>query len=66
MIKERLAKLIDLKSIITMAMTAAFITLVMRGEVPAQFMTMYTMVLTYYFTRKVKETTNGNVTEGTD
>lgn len=64
--KKRIAKLIDLKSIITMAMTAAFITLVMRGEVPAQFMTTYTMVLMYYFTRKDKETTNGNVTEGAD
>lgn len=65
MLKERLAKLIDVKSIVTIGLTVVFIVLAIRGVIPTEFMTVYTMVLTYYFTRK-KGTDNGNVTEGAD
>lgn len=49
-IKDRLAKLIDVKTIVTFALTAAFVYLSVKGEVqPEIFMTIYTMVIGFYF-----------------
>ena len=54
--KDRIAKLIDLKSIITILMTGAliygFITSKISNE---QFMTIATMIFTFYFAKKDKE-----------
>lgn len=48
--KDRLAKLIDVKTIVTFALTAAFVYLSIIGEVkPEIFMTIYTMVVGFYF-----------------
>ena len=50
MIWQRLAKLIDVKSIITFALTAAFVYLSIKGEVkPEVFMTIYTVTIGFYF-----------------
>lgn len=47
---QRLAKLIDVKSIITFALTAAFVYLSIQGEVkPEVFMTIYTVTIGFYF-----------------
>lgn len=57
-IKEKLAKLIDLKSIITLALVATLIILVVKygnENLMTTFVGMLSMVLTYYFTRKNKE-----------
>ena len=48
--KDRLARLIDVKTIVTFALTAAFVYLSIIGEVkPEIFMTIYTMVVGFYF-----------------
>ena len=48
--KDRIAKLIDVKTIVTFALTAAFVYLSVKGEVqPEIFMTIYTMVIGFYF-----------------
>lgn len=48
--KARLAKLIDVKTIITFALTAAFVYLSVTGKIqPEIFMTIYTMVISFYF-----------------
>lgn len=48
--RERIAKLIDVKTIVTFALTAAFVYLSIIGEVkPEIFMTIYTMVVGFYF-----------------
>lgn len=48
--KSKLAKLIDVKSIITFALTGAFIYLAVRGKIEPQiFMTIYTMCISFYF-----------------
>jgi hypothetical protein len=57
--KEKLAKLIDLKSIITILMTIALIILLFKGEevnetILALYCTSYGSVMTYYFSRKEK------------
>lgn len=47
---QKLAKLIDVKSIITFALTAAFVYLSIKGEVkPEIFLTIYTVVIGFYF-----------------
>lgn len=52
---KKIAKLIDLKSIITLAITGflmyGFVVKVISAE---QFMTVATMILTYYFAKKEK------------
>lgn len=52
---KKIAKLIDLKSIITLAITGflmyGFVVKVISAE---QFMTVATMILTYYFAKKDK------------
>ena len=48
--KERLAELIDVKSIMTLALTAGFIGLTCVGEISGeQFLTIFTMIVGFYF-----------------
>lgn len=56
--KQRIAKLIDLKTIITISITAALIFGFVVGKITAeQFMTIATMIFTFYFAKKDKEDT---------
>jgi len=55
--KEKFAKLIDVKSIVTLAMTAVMAALLLgqfepEPELLALFSTAYGAVITYFFTRK--------------
>ena len=57
--KEKIAKLIDVKSIVTLAMTAAMIGLLFGGvdvskELLMLFSTSYGAIITYFFTRQTK------------
>ena len=48
--RERIAKLIDVKTLVTFALTGAFIYLAVTKEIePQVFMTIYTMVIGFYF-----------------
>lgn len=47
--KEKLAKLIDVKSIVTLALTGAFVYLACEKVVPQEFQTIFTMVISFYF-----------------
>lgn len=48
--RERIAKLIDVKTIVTFALTAAFVYLSVAEKIEPQiFMTIYTMVIGFYF-----------------
>lgn len=58
--KEKLAKLIDVKSIVTLVMTAALVALLFAGAEPpkellALYCTSYGAVITYFFTRPDKK-----------
>lgn len=47
---ERLAKLIDVKSIMTLTLTVGFVALTCRGEITGdQFLTIFTMIVGFYF-----------------
>lgn len=48
--KEKLAKMIDVKSIMTLLMTGAFVYLAINGVLTAeQFLTTFTLVVSFYF-----------------
>lgn len=54
--KNRIAKLIDLKSIITILITGCLIYGFIVGKVNnEQFMTIATMIFTFYFAKKESE-----------
>lgn len=49
-IRERIAKLIDVKTLVTFALTATFVYLAVNKDIEPQiFMTIYTMVIGFYF-----------------
>lgn len=48
--KSKLEKLIDVKSIMTLALTLVFCVLALFGEVSAQqFVTIFTVIVGFYF-----------------
>ena len=48
--KNKLAKLIDVKSIVTLVMTAVFAGLAAKGTITSdQFLTVFTTVIAFYF-----------------
>lgn len=58
--KDKLAKLIDVKSIVTLVMTGALIAMLFAPakpptEIVALFCTSYGSIITYFFTKKPKE-----------
>lgn len=49
-IKERITKLIDVKSIVTLILTGVFAAQSLRGAVtPEQFLTIFTVIISFYF-----------------
>lgn len=54
--KERLSKLIDVKSIVTLTLTGVMAYLsVKRIEVPETFKTIYVMIIGFYFGTQTKK-----------
>jgi hypothetical protein len=48
--KERIAKLINVKSIVTIVLTGVFTYLSVTGAIPGdQFLTIFTTVMAFYF-----------------
>ncbi len=54
---ERLAKLIDVKSAVTLVLTAVFSILSLKGTLTGeQFLTIFTVIISFYFgTQSVKK-----------
>lgn len=49
-IRDRIGKLIDVKTIVTFALTGAFVYLSVSGKIdPDVFMAIYTVVIGFYF-----------------
>lgn len=55
--KQKVSKLIDVKSLVTLALTGVFCALAWRGTVSTgQFQTIFTTVIAFYFgTQSVKK-----------
>lgn len=54
--KEKLAKLINVKSIITIVLCGVFAYLSVAGKVsPQQFLTIFTVIISFYFGSQVEK-----------
>lgn len=63
--KSRIAKLIDVKTIVTFTLTAAFTYLSVTKEIkPDIFMAIYTMVIGFYFGTQHEKAKGGGKDEG--
>ena len=57
--KNRLAKLINVKSIVTIVLTAVFSALSLKGRItPESFLTIFTVVIGFYFGTQAKKEDN--------
>lgn len=67
-LKKRAANLVSVKSIVTVALTAVFAVLALRGDVSgSDFLTIFLMVISFYFgtqSQKVQEAIDSK--EGND
>ena len=53
---EKLAKLIDVKSIVTIVLTIVFATLALTGKITGQdFLTVFSVVIAFYFGTQTKK-----------
>lgn len=60
--KEKLAKLVSVKSIVTLVLCAVFAYLSIVGQVKAeQFLTIFTVIISFYFgTQSAKKESESN------
>lgn len=56
MLMERLARLLCVKSLVTLMLTAVFAAMALRGEVGQDFMTVYTVIIAFYFGTQLERT----------
>lgn len=63
LLKKRLANLLSVKSLVTIILTAVFAYMAVIGQISADFMTIYTVVIAFYFgtqAEKKAQQTNGD------
>ncbi len=53
---KRLANLMSVKSLVTLTLTAVFAYLAVRGEIAQDFMTIYAVVIAFYFGTQSQKT----------
>lgn len=53
--KEKIAKLIDLKTIISLIVITSYTTMVFKGIVEADYKDLVIMVMTFYFASKTNK-----------
>ena len=67
MIVERIGKLIDVKSLVTLGCAACFINLSLEGKEPSsEFLTIFTMIIGFYFGTKKNKNNNESETNDTE
>ena len=49
LMKKRLANLLSVKSLTTLTLTAVFAVMTLRGAISQDFMTVYAVVIAFYF-----------------
>lgn len=52
LLQKRVANLLSVKSLVTIALTVTFCILTVTGNLPENFMNIYTMVITFYFVKQ--------------
>ena len=59
---KRLGNLLSVKSLVTLTLTAVFAVMALKGDISQDFMTVYAVVIAFYFgtqSQKVQETAEG-------
>ncbi len=62
LMKKRLANLLSVKSLTTLTLTAVFAVMTLRGAISQDFMTVYAVVIAFYFgtqSQKVQDAVDG-------
>ena len=49
LMKKRLANLLSVKSLVTLVLTVVFAVMTLRGAISQDFMTVYAVVIAFYF-----------------
>ena len=68
LMKKRAANLLSVKSLTTLALTAVFAVMALRGTISQDFMTVYAVVIAFYFgtqSQKVQDAVDAG-RDGTD
>lgn len=61
-ILKRLGNLLSVKSLVTLTLTAVFAVMALRGTISQDFMTVYAVVIAFYFgtqSQKIQEAMEG-------
>lgn len=62
--KNKLAKLIDVKSIVTLLLTVVFCVMALTGAISgADFLTIFTVVMAFYFGTQAQKKADNKATE---
>ena len=62
LMKKRMANLLSVKSLTTLTLTAVFAVMTLRGAISQDFMTVYAVVIAFYFgtqSQKVQDAVDG-------
>lgn len=62
-ILKKIAKLIDVKSIVTLLLTIVFCILTIKGEIPQGFLEVYLIIIGFYFGTQYQKKENQNINE---
>lgn len=60
LIYKKLANLLSVKSLVTIALTATFCVLTVSGNLPENFINIYTMIVTFYFVKQLNKEDDPN------
>lgn len=52
---KKLANLLSVKSLVTIALTVTFCVLTIKGAIPENFLNIYTMIITFYFVKQLNK-----------
>lgn len=55
-VTNRLARLLCVKSLVTLILTVVFAFMALRGQVSQDFMTIYTVIIAFYFGTQLERT----------
>ena len=55
-IMKRIGALMSVKSLVTLVLTVVFAVMALRGEVGQDFMTVYTVIIAFYFGTQLERT----------
>lgn len=59
-IVKRISNLLTVKSIVTLVLTGVFAVMASRGAISSDFMTVYTVVIAFYFGTQAEKNMSGS------